>query len=333
MNLSKRYVIIIIGDIGDDMEKSFEEKSIDIDEKGLRLIGNAKKAISLPKTYENRNQIIEEAMDALYDHFSTYSEEKLRNFDLQIIIFGVERLLKNEYLPLNNTPIYDSNNDTIPDKTEDLLDYIIHCTRKIISKYNDLEKDSLEKTCPYTSSRLEEICSSLKIETIHLAIGENLKIGMFHEFTIIRIPQEDGTYKNYLADCTYRQFFTKQNSNPRRIGVMRGPAAGSSIGAYMMMTERRKEIAETILTKGYIELTPEVFKEFFDSIMYSFADKEYYVKRGLDYMNPNDVIPPYTIEDYLEIMYKNRVINEQTYLMLKEDLLNKQLEQSNKKKN
>ena len=296
------------------------DSPIDIDEQGIKLIEVAKKAIELPKEHENRDSIIEEAMNNLYTYFSTYDEKRLYNFKLQLELFKVECMLENEYLPINTVPFYSDNLKT-PENVSEMMQFIINLTRFDLAKDHNLETDSLEKECPNVSYNLEKICESLGVGTIHIGVDHKLKYGMFHQFTIVRIKQEDGTYKNYLADCTYRQFFTKKDSNLRRIAVMRGPAAGCSIGAYMMMSDERKEIAETILTQGYIELTPEVFKEYFDAIVFSGRGKDYYDENNLDYMNPNDVKPNYSVDDYLETMLQNRVIDEQEYLVLKEGLL------------
>ena len=137
--------------------------------------------------------------------------------------------------------------------------------------------------------------------------------GMFHHFTIVNIPIANGESKMYLIDCTYRQFFTKSNSFIQRISVMRGPAKGCSIGAYMMMTEERKQIAEKLLTKGYIEATPQNIKEYFDAIIFSGRGYDYYEQQSLDFMNPNDCIPSYSITNYINMLIQNRVIDENSF--------------------
>ncbi len=292
----------------------------DIDEIGLSLIKKAKEVIGLDKSVKERDNLIELAMNDLYNHFMQYSEERLNDFELQLELFEIEELLSKEYLPINTIPAYNENEMNIPNNAETIIEYIVYKTRKRLSEHHNLETDSLEKECPQSSFYVEDICSKLDLETIHIGLNQNLRPGMFHHFTIVRIRLSDNTYKNYLVDCTYRQFFTKAKSNPRRIGVMRGPAKGCSIGSYMMLTDRRKEIAKAILTNGYIELTPDVFKEYFDAIIYSGRDKEYYSQNGLDYMNHNDIIPSYSVENYLQALFHNRVIDEQTFIVLNNEL-------------
>ena len=285
-----------------------------IDERGKELIEKAKRAIALDKSNPNRNSIIEAAMNEMYDHFASYSEDDLNNLNFQLEIFRVESLLRNEFLPIQTEPIYDKNYQghmpsTIRDNNDGIkaLDMIVHETRNYLSLSNNLQTDSLEKQCITSSFHLEDLCEKANLKFIHVGIGKDLATGMFHHFTIVRITPENGVPKNYIVDCTYRQFFTKAFSNPRRIGVARGPIKGCSIGSFMTLNEKRKKIAETILTKGYIEATPEVIKEYFDAIVYSGRDKKFYEEHGLDYMNPDDVTPEYSALFYMNKLLENEL--------------------------
>ena len=93
---------------------------------------------------------------------------------------------------------------------------------------------------------------------------------------------------------------------------MRGPAAGCSIGSYMMLNEKRKKIAEKILSKGYIELTPDVIKEYFDAIVFSGRDKKFYEQHRLNYLDDDDIVPKFSAEDYLQMLIENRVCYKKT---------------------
>lgn len=301
------------------MDFFYDEEPAKIDDKGRKLIENAREAISLDKSITDRNDIIEVAMDAIYNHFATYSEKELNKLSLQLELFKVESLLDDEFLPLDSEPIYkESSNPEFPKKiesepdAEQAMDYLVHHTRKKIAKFNDLKTSTLSKHCIDTSYDFEKICQENNINTIHFGVNQDLSNGMFHHFSIARFSLSDGTYKQYLVDCTYRQFFTKAKSNPKRIGVMRGPAKGCSIGSYMMMTPKRKEIAETILQKGYIEANSEVLKEYFDAIIYSGRDKSFYDENGLDYLNQYDVIPKFTLKEYLQKLIENRAACSKT---------------------
>lgn len=300
---------------------NFKEKdNMDIDNQGKTLIENVKKAINIDKNISSRDAEIDKAMNDLYEHFSSYPEEKITKFKIQLMIFKLERLLENEFLPLNSKPIYDPNSKiqypseiTSQENCEQALDYIVHSARKKLSEKFDLETATIEKSCIDTSRNIEDICKQKNIEFLHLGLDEDLKHGTFHHFTIVNFPLDNSKSKKYLIDCTYRQFFTKSDSFKKRIAVMRGPAKGCSIGAYMMMTNERKEIAEELLSKGYIEATPENIKEYFDAIIFSGRDNEYYKQQALDFMNPSDCIPKYSITNYMEMLIQNNVIDENSF--------------------
>ena len=299
---------------------NFEDEEIYIDDKGKISIKNAKKAIKINKRVSTRNDEIERAMNELYDHFSSYPEEELTKFGLQSEIFEIEEMLENEFLALNSKPIFDSNSEiqfpneiTSQQSCEQALDYIVHSTRKRLSKHFNLEKESLQGHCTGSSGIVDDICEKYNLEFLHLGLDQEFKHGMFHHFTIVNFPLANGENKKYLIDCTYRQFFTKSNSFQKRISVMRGVFKGCSIGAYMMLTEERKKIAEDLLTKGYIEATPENIKEYFDAITFSGRGNDYYKQQGLDFMNPNDCIPKYSINDYMRMLIQNHVINENSF--------------------
>lgn len=297
-----------------------DDEEIYRDDKGEILIENARKAISIDKSVPTRDAEIERAMNELYEHFSSYPEEELTKFGLQLKIFKIERMLENEFLALDSKPIFDPNSEiqfpheiTSQQSCEQALDFIVHITRKELSEHNNLDTATLEKNCFDTSYRLEDVCKQKNIEFLHLGLNQNMEHGMFHHFTIVNFPLSNGETKKYLVDCTYRQFFTKSDSFRKRISVMRGPAKGCSIGSYMMMTEERKKIAEELLNQGYIEATPENIKEYFDAIIFSGRDNDYYKQQGLDFMNPNDCTPKYSITDYMRMLTQNHVIDENSF--------------------
>ena len=133
------------------------KKPAAIDKKGEELIEKAKNLIiNTDKSNPDRDRIIEEAMNEMYDHFSGYSEEDLDSFKFQLKIFAVERLLEKEFLPLQSEPVFDENfncklPDTIRNSTdaEKYLDYFVHQTRKKISENNDVKNASMSKKCFY----------------------------------------------------------------------------------------------------------------------------------------------------------------------------------------
>ena len=152
-----------------------DDPPVNIDKVGRRLIENAKRAISeTDKTNPDRDKMIEEAMNQMYTYLSSYFEVDLRNFNFQIELFGVEKLLEKEFLPLQSEPIYEKGKSfVLPDIINDskdadaYMDYIVHQTRKYLSEYHDIKNDNLKKQYIDTSFKLEKFCSYMHINTIH----------------------------------------------------------------------------------------------------------------------------------------------------------------------
>lgn len=272
-----------------------------------------------------RNKKIEEAMNSLYDFVSKYEVmDSFQQFVLQKGIEEVERALSHEFLELDSEPEYDWRNviefpkslDTEGD-IEQAVSSIVWNTRNFLSycyikdtkdrkdlrenwfKKNDALSNECIKACDY----IQKICKEHGVNSIRFAVNENLQQGNFHHFIIIRISN-----KFYLVDCTYRQFFTKSRMFLKRLSAVRTRRKGSFIGTYMIMTEERKKIAEQLLKYGYIEATSTNLKTYLDAIIFSGRDGNFYKEHGLDYTNPEDCIPRYSLKEYFDILKKNYVI-------------------------
>ena len=276
------------------------------------LIENVKKVIKDTAALD-RDQKIEQAMNALYENLATYPENIREKNSFQYAIFEIEYLLSKEYLPIKNEPIYDP--DTQIDYPEEMisekdyiqtLDCLVHRVRTDFSQRFDIKNASLKSQCISSRMKVDDECEKRGIDFFNFRLNREMGLGDFHHLNIVSFPQENDDRKNYLVDCTYRQFFRKGNSFIRRIEVVNNRAL--SIGTYMMMTEKRQRLAEELLTKGYIEATPENLKEYFDAIIFAGRDLEFYKSRGLNYMNPDDCIPEYSLDDYIDMILGNNVV-------------------------
>lgn len=107
-----------------------------------------------------------------------------------------------------------------------------------------------------------------------------------HCFCIITVNN-----KKYIVDCTYSQFFHLGNNLIERMGIPKIPSP--KVGAYMVMEEKRKKLAEKILRDGYIELNKENLKNYLDGFTLFF-------RNGLYYEETDDFsyTTVYTSEDY-----------------------------------
>jgi hypothetical protein len=87
--------------------------------------------------------------------------------------------------------------------------------------------------------------SKIKMHQATKAFGD----GYSHGFLTVDMP--DG--KTYLVDTSFRQFFNPKAMKPDEPGYA---------GSVMRQTQRGSEIADQILSKGYVELTDEVAREY-----------------------------------------------------------------------
>ena len=295
------------------MNDNYEELEKRLDEYIEQII----KASEMDKEMKERDSAIDEAMNNMYHFLQTCPKSFYAQMGIQFKVCDAERYLIRDYLPINTKPIYDpKDSPKEPEKLvsgqdcEQMMKSIVHLTREELSKNHDLETDSLEACCMNTTSEVKRICEEKNVDYIELGVDRDLSQGPFHIFNIVDLKTENGEHKFYLVDCTYRQFFLRCCSNLERIPVTMNQNRGCSIGRYMMMTKERRKMAEELLTKGYVEATPQNLKTYFDAIIFSGRDGEFYKSHGLDYKNPKDLIPEYSLTDYAKMLVDRRFVPE-----------------------
>ena len=267
---------------------------------GERLIGDCEDLIKSGASIEN----IREAMNSVYRYYKKEFNGEVRLSDPRLMrLFKLERLMKNKYLPIDSEPVFDPTSDVkfppvidSEEKCHEALRAIVHDARMELSEKSDLKVDTLESRCPSGSIAVSRACKKYGVQDKDYGLDMNLGPGVFHCFNIVTF-NVNGEEKQYLVDCTYRQFFTYQQAFVERIGIPYN--SGSSIGTYMMMDEERKRIAEEILTKGFIEFTPEVIKAYFDAFIFAGRNGLYYDSLGKRNLNKEDYEPHYTCDDYI----------------------------------
>jgi hypothetical protein len=112
----------------------------------------------------------------------------------------------------------------------------------------------------------------------------------YHYFNIVTISD-----KKYLVDCTYKQFFKTDKASLERLGI---PLFCPPYpGTFMLLDEKRKEVAKTILKQGWIEATDENLKCYFDGFTISFRNGLYYENLGKISYDTD-----YTVEDYIRFI-------------------------------
>ena len=277
---------------------------------GERLISDAEELIKSGASFED----IREAMNAVYRHYKRELQDVRLSDERLIKIFGLECLMEDKFLPLESEPIYDAEDDVrLPESIRSEADcfqalgFIVHETRKDLSRNYDIKTASLEKHCIDTSAFVERLCDEHGISYRSFSLDEDLSPGMFHCFDVVSF-NVNGEVKSYLVDCTYRQFFTYSQAFPERCGIPW--FEGASIGAYMMMDDNRKKMAEQLLTHGYIEFTEEVAKTYFDAMVFAGRNGLYYEGLGKSQIGKSDFEPQYTLEEYITAINNGGLLDE-----------------------
>ncbi len=114
------------------------------------------------------------------------------------------------------------------------------------------------------------------------------------EYHYIVLIERDN--KTYIVDCTYSQFFSRYGNEIERLGNY--CYIGCFPGIYMIKDKERERVARTILKRGWIELTEENGKHYFDGFALSYRNGLFYENLGVA-----DYSTPYTIEDYHNFLF------------------------------
>lgn len=286
-----------------------------MDEKDKEILDNAKEIILKYRDVPGGMEIIRETMNNVYRYFKRTISEAFPRDDRGLQVFRLERMLERKFLPLESVPIFDSDNPPVfPDviETEDdckkAVSYIVHKTREWFNHKVDINTDPLHYRCAQSSDIVKKICDELGVEHLDFACNENLGPGLFHCFNVVKFSLPNGELKMYLVDCTYRQFFTYADNFLEYIGMPFN--GGASIGAFMMMDESRKKMAEELLTNGYISFDATNIKQYFDGFVFAGRNGFYYEQLGKDVIEKSDYEPSYTYADYLLALQTGGLKNE-----------------------
>ena len=276
------------------------------------IINEVKDITNKPyQRYERLDQILTEIKILAPTYFdgicmSDEYKDKVRDIDNTIIRFPVEYICDTspqfrDVRNVNNNITKSKRRDTF--KIEDYLDYVVYYARKKLIGNRNLRKNfntfDLINTCYEVSSFVKEGAERCDLECHIIRIDPGfdsdarLLNGMgYHYFNIIKYQD-----KYYLVDVSYSQFFTKRLTNFSRMGVpfIIPPMTGS----YMVLDNYRNKVATIINKFGWIELTDEVIKAYFDGFALSYRNALYYEGKRLLYKTK------YTAKDY-----KNFLIGE-----------------------
>ncbi len=154
---------------------------------------------------------------------------------------------------------------------QEILTRIVQKERRHLMKQHDLLSEGLSGECEGSTKRIMLDCTSKGFDAVFLAPGYySPKKTRLVDGKNINIPRAEGHnctfvdihHKNYIIDCTYRQFFLDDGRE--------------HCGKYMLTDKKREGVARQILKYGWIEATPENIKAYMDGFemarMKSFED-------------------------------------------------------------
>ena len=175
-----------------------------------------------------------------------------------------------------------------------ILDWSVQKTRVVLDELLRQQGSSIETDSLFSYCGFAQMCSLAFFQRAGLKITINqvkdiCLNGPNHAFGTLTLPiEKDGIVKEsqYLLDVTYRQFFSTIYCQKKMYDGMRGPWAGY----YMINHYAGKDIADKILKRGYIEITPPVLIKYLCSFIASTLTEydENKIDEILEYANYNE---------------------------------------------
>ena len=226
----------------------------------------------------------------------------LRQYDfLKTELFLCEKKIRN--ISLINVPV--KYNEL---EKENYIEYIVFKTRELILKDKsqnavlrenkvNFENINLSNKCHRASMFIKKLCEKLNLKSYLLPIypgydkSSMLYDGNGYHFANVIIYNN----KYYLVDTTYSQFFYEVKNNLNRLGIV--STKGCNPGVFMLMTEKGRNIANTIISNGYIELNEEIFKTYLDAFTISYRNGLFY-----DYTFDFSYSTNYSVDDYIKFL-------------------------------
>ncbi len=216
----------------------------------------------------------------------------------------IESYASNRFYIMDTTPLFDYEEARclrLKGKSpEEIVDFIVKSVRKeLMEEYNELldfKNLKLINKCKDATNIVKILCDSLDIECASFRINpgfleENAIENQlwYHYFAIIKIQD-----KMYIVDCAYRQFFLLGENVIEKLGII---TSNCYPGVYMLMNKARKQVAQAILKKGYVEIGADTLKNYLDGFALSFRNGLFYEKRGVA-----QYTTPYEELDYIKFL-------------------------------
>ena len=200
-----------------------------------------------------------------------------------------------------------------PEEADTLLQSMVQRARNIhFSENNDkiFFPSSIRGACGLGQGLIGHQAELLGLPTYYHQIANLSEDSMSrHAFTVIDIPvKEDDvtTKKTFLVDTTFRQFFVSDYDG------YAGGSIGRSWGNRLTETETGKQVADSILRDGYMEVTPETARLYVESQIFDrvaegeHIPKAWEVNDPLSALRKSNVDNDYDLSEFIEWDYDVR---------------------------
>lgn len=191
---------------------------------------------------------------------------------------------------------------------KELLDFIVNYARNMLmvehkqhiklSKREGFDALDLVDLCRDASFFVEIICCILKVpyKIVKIDPGFDESLNLFngsgyHYVVIVTLNGKD-----YLVDCTYKQFFEVRGSLLEAMGIIGFNALDA--GYYMMIDDSRRKTASELINNGWIALTEINMKNYFDGFTLAARNASFY-----DNLGYVDFTTSYTANDYENFIF------------------------------
>lgn len=213
---------------------------------------------------------------------------RLENQTIAEYQFILDTQPKNDDIDIEKVAIIEQKllSEVTLEEAKLFLDFMVYNSR-IAFNWNS-SVNVLDSSFRYQCARMANLNSYLlnklslphKIFNIGEVVCEDKK--HMHHVLMLALPIDvDGevVVKNFLIDPSFRQFFIKDYCDTSAYyGEKKGNInkAAPEPGYFFCLTNQGKVLAESIIRDGYMEMTPENVKCYFDCFKFSTIEKESY---------------------------------------------------------
>ena len=223
-------------------------------------------------------------LDELYQYARSIQNEYIFEGKLNNDFFYITKYIKKAEMVIKPEFIIDSNYDKIcidANSSSELekLNYIVCKVRQELERKfcfttkPEMIIDYDEMIDNYSSYFVNEYAKELNLKVknviIYPAFNKGFLDEKLHTINIITIGDKD-----YIVDLIYKCFFIKRESSLERIGIC--GLFNTLPGRFMMMNDSRLKTASKLLKDGYVEMTDENIKNYFDGFALSYRNATYY---------------------------------------------------------